>query len=135
MVGFIAAYTFTTRDYRQYSSVAILHALQFTFTHALGFSVFTSRILATDLYPSHCQLKSHMKFSFHSLMPFLPLFCNCEFRRLDSVQFLCSQAHILAGWRLGSRLHSRQQLTQMNSSSAELSHLPTTSSSQLTPSL
>jgi hypothetical protein len=41
-----------------------------------------------------------MKSSFHSLIPFLPLFCNCQFRRLDSVQFLCSQAHVLAGWRL-----------------------------------
>jgi hypothetical protein len=32
-----------------YSAIANLHTLQFTFTHALGFSVFTSRILATDL--------------------------------------------------------------------------------------
>jgi hypothetical protein len=40
-----------------------------------------------------------MKTSFHSLIPFLPLFCNCQFRRLDSVQFFCSQAHILTGWR------------------------------------
>jgi hypothetical protein len=31
------------------NTVADLHALQFTDTHALGFSVFTSRILATDL--------------------------------------------------------------------------------------
>jgi hypothetical protein len=41
-----------------------------------------------------------MKSSFHSLTPFLPLFCNCQFRRLDSIQFLCSQTHILEGWRL-----------------------------------
>jgi hypothetical protein len=32
----------------KYSAIAILHTLQFTVTHALGFSVFTSRILATD---------------------------------------------------------------------------------------
>jgi hypothetical protein len=31
-----------------YSAIADLHNLQFTITHALGFSVFTSRILATD---------------------------------------------------------------------------------------
>jgi hypothetical protein len=36
-------------DYRQYSAIADLHTLQFTATHALSFSVFTSRILATDL--------------------------------------------------------------------------------------
>jgi hypothetical protein len=33
-----------------YSAVADLHTLQSTVTHALGFSVFTSRILATDFY-------------------------------------------------------------------------------------
>jgi hypothetical protein len=32
-----------------YSAIADLHTLQFTVTHALGFSVFTNRILATDL--------------------------------------------------------------------------------------
>jgi hypothetical protein len=32
-----------------YSAVADLHSLQFIVAHALGFSVFTSRILATDL--------------------------------------------------------------------------------------
>jgi hypothetical protein len=42
-------YIHITRDYRQYSAIAALHTLQFTVTHALGFSVFTSRILATDL--------------------------------------------------------------------------------------
>jgi hypothetical protein len=45
-----------------------------------------------------------MKCSLHGLIPFLPLFWNCQFRRLDLVQFLCSQAHILAGWRLETRL-------------------------------
>jgi hypothetical protein len=41
-----------------------------------------------------------MKSSYHSLIPSLPLFCSCQFRRLGSIQFLYSQAHILAGWRL-----------------------------------
>jgi hypothetical protein len=45
-----------------------------------------------------------MKSSFQSLIPFLPLFCNCQFRRFSSIQFLCSQTHILAGWRLQTRL-------------------------------
>jgi hypothetical protein len=48
-----------------------LHTLQFTIIHTLGFSVFSSRILATDLYRSHCHFKSHMKFSLHSLIHFL----------------------------------------------------------------
>jgi hypothetical protein len=37
----------STWDYRQYSTITDLHTLQFTVTHTLGFSVFTSRILAT----------------------------------------------------------------------------------------
>jgi hypothetical protein len=32
-----------------YNAIADLHNVQFTVTHAVGFSVFTSRILATDL--------------------------------------------------------------------------------------
>jgi hypothetical protein len=39
-----------------------------------------------------------MKSSFHNLVHFFPSFCNCQFRRLNSIQFLCSQAHIPAGW-------------------------------------
>jgi hypothetical protein len=39
----------TVLDYRQYSAIADLHTSQFTVTHTLGFSVFASRILATDL--------------------------------------------------------------------------------------
>jgi hypothetical protein len=63
----------------------------------------TGRILTT-IYDSRCNFKSHMESSFHSLIRFLPLFCNCQFRRLDSIQFLCCQAHIPAGWRLETRL-------------------------------
>jgi hypothetical protein len=33
----------------QYSAIADLHTLQFVVAYALGFSVFTSRLLATDL--------------------------------------------------------------------------------------
>jgi hypothetical protein len=42
-------YIHITRDYRQYSAITDLHTFQFTVTHAPGFPVFTSRILATDL--------------------------------------------------------------------------------------
>jgi hypothetical protein len=47
-----------------------------------------------------------MKSFCHRLIPFLPLFCSCQSRRLDSVQFLCYHAHILAGWHLETRLYS-----------------------------
>jgi hypothetical protein len=45
---YFTLYIHTIRDYRQQSAVAILHTFQFTVTHSLGFSVFTSRILETD---------------------------------------------------------------------------------------
>jgi hypothetical protein len=78
------------------------------YTHYIGFSVFTTRIRATNLWHSHCHFTSHMKSFLHSLIYFLSLFCSCQFRRLDLVQFLCSPAHILAGWHLETRLSSSQ---------------------------
>jgi hypothetical protein len=93
----------TARDYRQYSALADLHSLQFTVTHTLGFSVFTSCILATELQQSHCHFKSHMKSSFHSLPPFLPLFCNCQFRGLNS-------ARIPVSWHPETRLFTPRLL-------------------------
>jgi hypothetical protein len=71
MIGFIDT-LFTTRDYRQYSAIADLHGSQFIVAHALGFSVFNSRILATDIWQSRCHIKSHMKSSFHRLIPSFP---------------------------------------------------------------
>jgi hypothetical protein len=61
MIGFIAPYTFTqfgTTD--NYRAVAILHTLEFTVGHAFGFSVFTSRVLATELKQSYCHFISHV---------------------------------------------------------------------------
>jgi hypothetical protein len=81
-----------------YSTIAILRTLQFTVTHALGFSVLTNRLLATDLQKSHGHFKSHMKSSFHSLLPFLSfllLTFDCHHlpqldQNLDnSIDFLC----------------------------------------------
>jgi hypothetical protein len=50
----------TTQDQRQYSAIVDLHSLPFTATYVLGFSVYTSPILATDLSQCQCDLKSHM---------------------------------------------------------------------------
>jgi hypothetical protein len=58
-------YSHTTRYYRQYSAIAIVHIFQCPITHTLGFLVFTSCILAMDLSQSHYNFKSHMKSSFH----------------------------------------------------------------------
>jgi hypothetical protein len=74
MIGFIASSTFTEFGNTGNYSIAILHTFHFTVAHALGFSVFTSRILVTDLSQSHCNFNSHMKSSWHILIPFLPFF-------------------------------------------------------------
>jgi hypothetical protein len=48
MIGFINTAVTSSPNYN-YSAVADLHIFQSTVTHALGFSVSTSRLLATDL--------------------------------------------------------------------------------------
>jgi 3-deoxy-D-arabino-heptulosonate 7-phosphate (DAHP) synthase class II len=51
MIGFTIQ---SNRTQKQYSAIADLRNLQFTVTHAIGFSVFTSRIQKTELKQSHC---------------------------------------------------------------------------------
>jgi hypothetical protein len=55
MIGFIDTLYNQLVLNNQYSTIADLHNLQFTVTHALGFSVFTSRILVTELKQAHCE--------------------------------------------------------------------------------
>jgi hypothetical protein len=49
MIEFISTSVTFSLIHTQYSAIADLHTLQFTVAHAIGFSVLTSRILATDL--------------------------------------------------------------------------------------
>jgi hypothetical protein len=52
MIGFIGTSVTTTLNhiyYRQYIAITDSHTFHFTVAHALGLSVFTSRLLATDL--------------------------------------------------------------------------------------
>jgi hypothetical protein len=49
MFGFIGTSVTISLNYNYQSSIADLHNLQFTVAHALGVSVSTSRLLATDL--------------------------------------------------------------------------------------
>jgi hypothetical protein len=73
MIGFIAPYTFTFfRDYRQLQRYRYSTHFQFIVAHALCFSLFASRILATDLSQSHCNFQWHVKSSRRSIILFLP---------------------------------------------------------------
>jgi hypothetical protein len=49
MIGFIDTLYIQVGTTCNYSAIADLHTLQFNVTHALGFSVFARRLLATDL--------------------------------------------------------------------------------------
>jgi hypothetical protein len=49
MIGFIDTLFTQLGTTGNYSAIADIHTLQFIVAHALGFSVFTIRILATDL--------------------------------------------------------------------------------------
>jgi hypothetical protein len=49
MIGCISTLVKNSLNCSQYSDIPNLHTSQFTVAHALGFSVFTSRLLATDL--------------------------------------------------------------------------------------
>jgi hypothetical protein len=49
MIGFNDSLYIQIVTTGNYNAIADLHTLKFTVTHTLAFSVFTSRILATDL--------------------------------------------------------------------------------------
>jgi hypothetical protein len=74
MIGFISASVTISLNYNQYSAVADLHTFQFTVAHALEFSVFTSRLLATDLN-TETVTSSIMKSSCYFLFKYSVLLC------------------------------------------------------------
>jgi hypothetical protein len=83
----------------KYSAIADLHTLQFTVTNTPGFSVFTSRILATDFMTVSVSHKiTHEIFSQPN--SFLAINLQLPIPKTRLSQLLCSLAHILAGWRL-----------------------------------
>jgi hypothetical protein len=54
LIGFTGISVTISLNYNYYSVIADLQNVQFTVTHALRFSVFTSRLLETELKQSHC---------------------------------------------------------------------------------
>jgi hypothetical protein len=66
MIGFIGTSVIISLNYNLYSAIADLHNLQFTVAHALGFSVSSSRLLATDLN-AETIISNHYEVSLSSL--------------------------------------------------------------------
>jgi hypothetical protein len=61
MIVFIGTSITVSLNYNQYNAIAGLHTSQFTVAHALGFSIPTSGLLATDLNTetitsNHCEV-------------------------------------------------------------------------------
>jgi hypothetical protein len=61
MMGFIGTSLTSSLNHNYYSAIANLHNLQFTVAHALGFLVFTSRLLVTNINTetsasNHCEV-------------------------------------------------------------------------------
>jgi hypothetical protein len=104
MIGFIDT-LYTVLGTTCKTALSLICTLYSSPLHTHYGSVFTSRILATDYSQFHCNYTSHMQSSFHSLTPFLPLFCQLADSK-DSTQF-SSCAPRFIPWQAGvSKLDS-----------------------------
>jgi hypothetical protein len=90
-----------------HSATAISHTSQFTVTHALGFSVFTSRILATDFITVSLSLQITHEVFFALPNSFLAIILQL------STQFISPLPSSCPG-RLASRNSIRLGLLRMN---------------------
>jgi hypothetical protein len=84
----------SARDYKQYSAIADLHTLQFTVAHALGFSVFTSRILAVDFITVSLSLQIAREVFFAPSNSFLATLAAANSE--DSTQFNYSAPKLIS---------------------------------------
>jgi hypothetical protein len=110
-----------TLKYRLYSAISRLHQLQFTFAHALGFSVSTSHFPAMDLNAqtvtvSHSKYYTRRKSFSHTLslltamnFPLLLHFtCNCHFQQ--RTHFRTDSDNSLLWTLVNSLLQTRTEL-------------------------
>jgi hypothetical protein len=67
-MGFIGTSVTISHNYNLYSAIADLQTFHFTVAHALGFSVFTSRLLATDLNTETITSNHYEVFLIHSVL-------------------------------------------------------------------
>jgi hypothetical protein len=84
MIGFIGTSVMISLNYNEYSAIADLHTLQFTVAHALGFFVFTSRLLATDLNTETSTSNRYEIFLPFLVQPFWNVGTQINFTALNS---------------------------------------------------
>jgi hypothetical protein len=94
MIGFIGPSLYNlSLNYNQYSATTDLHNFQFTVAHALGFSVSTRRILATDLNTGTITSNHHEVFlSFLLQLPYFLTPYESVLGTTNSLQ-LCGADH------------------------------------------
>jgi hypothetical protein len=83
----------STRNYRQLQQCRYSHTSQVTVTHTSVLSLLHSPLVVSwqRIHKSHCNVKSHMKSSLHSLISFLPLFSitfDCRFSQKKPLPLL-----------------------------------------------
>jgi hypothetical protein len=67
MIGFISTSVISSLHHTYYNAIADLLNLQFNVTHAIGFSVFTSRLPASNLNTQKLALQIAVKSSYQFL--------------------------------------------------------------------
>jgi hypothetical protein len=100
MIGFISTLVTISLNYNQYSAIVDLHMCTFHFTvaHALGFSVSSSRPLATDLNTetstsNHCEV-------------FLPFLVQSPWNLGTQLKTLLDSPHsLISSWHGPHRKH------------------------------
>jgi hypothetical protein len=118
-------YIHTTRELQEieryrYSAHFSIH--RHTVTKVLSLDY---RILTTDLKLSHYHFKSHTESPLRSLIPYLTLFCSCQYRRLDSVQFLCLFSNVLYSYYLSARIPRKTPSSIVKEACLQLRYLHT----------
>jgi hypothetical protein len=107
MIGFIDTLYTVVGTRLNYRAIADLHTLRFTVTYALGFSLFTGRIPATDLSQSHCHFKSHMECSLSLQITYRVFFSqpNSFLTIFSSITFEC---HLEKSTQFNAKLIAQQ---------------------------
>jgi hypothetical protein len=109
VIGFIDTLFTQLGTTCNYSAIADLHTLQFTTAHTLGFSVFTSRILATDAQSnSFLDISSQSPSTADSLssIPLLPSSYPGRLASRNTAQFLSTELFFITTLHRLRRKHS-----------------------------
>jgi hypothetical protein len=112
MTGFIDTLYAQLGTTGNYNTIADLYISQFTVTHALGFSVFTNCVLATDFITVSLSLQITHEVFFAPPSSFLGFILQLPIpkTRLDPIQFSSSVLELISRWVGISKLSTKISL-------------------------